>query len=574
MPATPAHPARTPTPARPARDRAQLVLSDVSLTRGTRRVLAHVDLTVGPASRIAVVGENGRGKSSLLNVLAGTLAPAAGTVRRIGTIGIAEQELSTADDRTVGQLVALASADARRALDRLSAAAEALSADAGPASRVRATAASGLDSRGCVDPAEEYAAALAEAEALDAWEAERRVEVALEGLNARYDPDLRLSELSVGQRSRIRLACLLGGADDFLLLDEPTNHLDAAALAFLGESLRSRRGGVVLVSHDRALLADAADTFVDLDPSVDGRPRVTGGGLAEYLRQSRAARARWEQRYAREAAERARLEADLVAARTRLVSGWRPEKGTAKHQRATRAPGLVQSAHRRGAALEAHAVGVPVPPQALRFPDLPVLDGQPLVAAAGIAASGRLERPFSVSMGSGDRILLTGPNGAGKSTILSILAGEAAPDAGTVARAPAARIGFLRQESELPEERRAGEWYATRLGRLVARGVITEAEADALPLEALGLLGAAEAEQRIGELSTGCRRRLDLALILAARPHLLLLDEPTNHLSIRLVDELTDAIRATLAAVVLATHDRQLRRDLSDWEVREVGGPS
>lgn len=334
----------------PARSRAQLIASDISVTRGTTSVLHHVDLTLTPVSRIAVVGENGRGKSTLLHVLAGTLTPDSGTVQRIGTIGLAEQEMDASDHRTVGQAVADAIAEPLAALARLDAASHALT--------------DGTDAA-----AAEYAAALEHAEALDAWDAERRVQVALEALDAETDMTRLLAELSVGQRYRVRLACLLGADDDFLLLDEPTNHLDRSGLEFLTAQIRSRNGGVVVVSHDRALLSDFAETIVDLDPTPDDRPRVYGNGYSGYRDGRLAERERWEQEYDKQQAERARLQDSLSAAQNRLVSGWRPEKGTNKHGRATRAGSLVQSVHRRQEALETHAITVPEPPQVFRFPN-------------------------------------------------------------------------------------------------------------------------------------------------------------------------------------------------------------
>src|SRR5699024_6745466 len=120
--------------------------------------------------------------------------------------------------------------------------------------------------------------ALEKAEALEAWDAERRAQLALDALEAETNHAVLLSTLSVGQRYRVRLACLLGGAHDFLLLDEPTNHLDGGGLEFLTASLRERNGGVVLVSHDRALLADVAESVLSLDPTPDGRPRLYGDG--------------------------------------------------------------------------------------------------------------------------------------------------------------------------------------------------------------------------------------------------------------------------------------------------------
>ncbi|WP_211222335.1 ABC-F family ATP-binding cassette domain-containing protein [Actinokineospora enzanensis] len=520
----------------PARARAQLTVSGIAIVRSGRPVLSGVDMTVTPRSSWGVVGENGCGKSTLLHILAGVLEPDSGTIHRTGTLGVAEQEMS--DDRTVGEVVDTELADARFVLRALDQATEALTEDRPGA-------------------AEDYAAALDAAETLDAWDADRRVDLALDNLGAVTDRSLRLAELSVGQRYRVRLACLLGAGHDFLLLDEPTNHLDQAGLDFLTDRLREYPGGVVLVSHDRALLADVATTILDLDPSRDGGPRVYGGGFAGYQEGRQAERERWVQEYEQQQAEHARLTQDLSTAQNRLVAGWRPEKGHGRHERATRAPALVRSVHRRREDLERHAVTVPPPPLRFRMPDLPTRPGVTLLSAEEVTVDGRLDRPVTVHLESGARLVVSGPNGAGKSTLLAVLAGRLDPSGGTVRTARTARVCLLDQESAQARSGRAADVFAARLNRLVDNPSVS--------LSALGLLTAADADKRVRDLSMGQQRRLDLAIALASRPHVLLMDEPTNHLSIALVDELTEALRLTGAAVVLATHDRQLRRDTGSW---------
>ncbi|MEU8388344.1 ATP-binding cassette domain-containing protein [Micromonospora sp. NPDC048843] len=527
--------------------------TDVTVTRGSRRVLTDVSVTVSARSRVAVVGENGRGKTTLLHVLAGLITPDDGTVQRAGTIGLARQELPARDGETVGTLTSEALATSLTALAALDEATLALTAG---------------------DPSAEdrYAAALDAATRLDAWDAERRVDVALEALDACTDRDRPLATLSVGQRYRVRLACLLGARHDVLLLDEPTNHLDADGLDFLTRRLREHDGGLAIVSHDRALLRDVADRFLDLDPTHDAKARIYAGGYDAWQDARRREREHWEQEYEQQQAERRRLQDAVSKARDRLSTGWRPDKGTGKHQRQSRAPGVVQALNRQQDALQAHRIDVPKPPPTLRVPDLGVRQGTPQVRAQGVAVDGRLAGPVDLTIDGGDRLLVTGPNGAGKSTLLAVLAGALAPTDGYAWTAREARVARLTQETagQAPDLT-ADEVYAGQVGRLVSRGVLPAAEA--VSLGSLGLLDSAATRTPVGRMSQGQQRRLDLALVLAGRPTLILLDEPTNHLSSTLADELTAAIRATSAAVVVATHDRQLLRDLADWPLLRVGEP-
>ncbi|MGV9881659.1 ABC-F family ATP-binding cassette domain-containing protein [Streptomyces sp. NPDC003006] len=530
--------------------RAHLRAEGLTVTRGPRRVLNDVTVTVSARSRIAVVGENGRGKTTLLHALAGLITPDQGTVQRAGTIGLARQELFARGGQTVATLTSEALAASLAALAALDEAALAMT-------------------EGDPTADDRYATALDAATRLDAWDAERRVDVALEALGACADRDRPLSTLSVGQRYRVRLACLLGARHDVLLLDEPTNHLDAGGLDFLTRRLREHDGGLALVSHDRALLRDVADRFLDLDPTRDGKPRLYAGGYDAWQDARRRERGRWEQDHEEQQAEHRRLQDAVSKARDRLSTGWRPEKGTGKHQRQSRAPGVVQALNRQQDALDAHRLDVPEPPPALRWPDLGVRPGAPQLRAHGVTVDGRLAGPVDLTIDGGDRLLVTGPNGAGKSTLLAVLAGALEPTYGHVRTAKGARIVRVTQETaEQDPGLTARDVYARHVGRLVARGILRDA--DAVPLGALRLLDSDAMRTPVGRMSQGQQRRLDLALALAGRPGLILLDEPTNHLSSTLVDELTDAIRDTSAAVVVATHDRQLLRDLADWPRLEL----
>ncbi|MGC5030119.1 ATP-binding cassette domain-containing protein [Micromonospora sp. DT229] len=537
----------------PAGHRAHVRADGVRVVRGGRVVLSEVSVTVSARSRLAIVGENGRGKTTLLHVLAGVITPEQGTVDRAGTIGLAEQGLPAYDGETVGTLVGAATRESRRALRALDRAATALTEGV----------------RGADDA---YAAALDAATRLDAWDAERRVDMALAGLDACTDRQRPLSTLSVGQRYRVRLACLLGARYDLLMLDEPTNHLDAASLTFLTGRLRDHPGGVVVVTHDRALLRDVATEFLDLDPSEDGRPRLSAGGYAGWQEGRRRERDRWERDYEAQQVEHQRLADAVTEAQLRLSTGWRPEKGHGKHQRQSRAPGVVQALRRRQEDLAAHRLTVPEPPLRLRWPDLGIRGRSPVLRCTEVTVTGRLRTPVTLSLDGADRLLLTGPNGAGKSTLLAVLAKELTPSTGEVDHLARARVTLLGQEVPAwPPTLLAHELYDRHVGHLQTRGRLGEHER--LPLTATQLLDREALRTPVGRMSQGQQRRLNLALRLAERPDLLLLDEPTNHLSAPLVDELTAALRQTSAAVVVATHDRQMLADLADWPTLSLADP-
>ncbi|WP_334441029.1 ABC-F family ATP-binding cassette domain-containing protein [Micromonospora sp. CPCC 206060] len=508
-------------------------------------VLSGVSVTVSAGSRLAIVGENGRGKTTLLHVLAGMISPDQGTVERIGTIGVARQVLEARSGETVGTLVLGAMRESQRALLALDHAATAMA-------------------EGRKDADAAYAAALDAATRLDAWDAERRVDVALAGLDACTDWGRPLSTLSVGQRYRVRLACLLGARYDLLMLDEPTNHLDAGSLAFLTARLRQHPGGVVVVTHDRALLRDVAAEFLDLDPSQDGRPRLFAGGYAGWQDGRRRERERWVREYEAQQAEHQRLAEAVNEAQGRLSTGWRPEKGHGKHQRQSHAPGLVQALRRRREALAAHRITVPEPPLPLRWPGVGTRPGLPILRCHDVTVTGRLQQPVTLTLDGGDRLLVTGPNGAGKSTLLAVMAEDLEPSTGEVRRLSRARVAYLGQEiPDWPPTVLAHELYDQHVGQLRSGGHL--GDKDLLSLTATNLLDKEALHTPVGRMSQGQQRRLNLALRLAERPDLLILDEPTNHLSAPLVDDLTAALLETPAAVVVATHDRQMLDDLAAW---------
>ena len=184
----------------------------------------------------------------------------------------------------------------------------------------------------------------------------------------------------------------------------------------------------------------------------------------------------------------------------------------------------------------------------------------PAISVRSLEVPGRLRLP-RLDIGGSARLLVTGGNGAGKSTLLSVLAGRLAPAAGSVHFGPGVRVGLLEQDVVFPApERNAARVYRDALGE------------DAPPLSRLGLLASRDLRQPVGALSVGQRRRLALAILLAEPPDVLLLDEPTNHISLTLAEELFAALQTAPGAVVIASHDRWLRRDWSGDHLELVAG--
>ena len=532
-----------------------------------RPVINDVSLRVSAGHRLAVVGENGSGKTTLLRLLSGELTPSGGEVRHQGTLAVVPQELVVTPGETVGDLVddALATVRATAAeLDRASAE---------------------FDHE--KSSLHELAQIIARVEHLAAWDAERRVDVALTRLGACRDTARTLETLSVGERFRVRLACKLASRADLLLLDEPTNHLDREGIDFLTRELTGWAGAVVIVTHDRQLLDDTATAILDLDPSMDGKPVLYGQpGYVAYRFAKNQALHRWRQRYKAET-KRAQLLAErLDASYEGLSDEWRPPKGSNKNRRATGARIHVKAADRLVEKLKAEAVEVPPPPPVLHFPDLPSMapqwdPGSPIIDVRNPEVRGhpggapRLDLAGErITVPPAGRLLITGANGAGKSTLLGVLAGTVGLDRGYRAVLPGARLGVVAQEgvrrpAAVPQDNRSGfDLYAALALELLASGAL---DPDYLvPVALLGVLSEEDLDRPVAELSVGQQRRFDLACALLAAPHVLLLDEPTNHLSIDLVDDLTQALRATSAAVVVATHDRRMQDDLHDWPRLEL----
>ncbi|WP_168581406.1 ABC-F family ATP-binding cassette domain-containing protein [Gephyromycinifex aptenodytis] len=537
---------------------AHLRLDGISKSYPDRRVLTDITLTVSQGERLALIGENGTGKSTLLRIVAGVEPADSGSVALPGRVGLLWQQPAFALSDTVVDVIEQALAAPRGILRDFEEATAALE-------------------QGTTSAADRYDHALEEATRHDVWNLDRRADIILDGVGLpNLDRGRRAGELSGGQRARLQLAWLLLSQPDTLLLDEPTNHLDDDGIDFLTRSLRDWPGPVLFASHDRAFMDATATGIIDLDPaplpsslvnSVSPDGPISGIGITrhtgtftEYLLARAAQRERWQQQYETEQAQLKELERRVRDSHTVGHPGAAPrsESRVAKKfyadRNATVVSRRVNDFARRLEELNADQIRKP--PATLDFCGLTVghRDGhavpQVIAALSEAGVDGRL-RPTSLTIGRQDKWLITGPNGAGKSTLIALITGRLQPDTGTVTIARTATIDALTQEVALNPDPTVEGLYTTTVGAELA---------EKIPLTSFGLVAPRDLTRPVGTLSIGQQRRLALAMVLASPPDLLILDEPTNHLSLTLATALEEHLPQYPGAVVIASHDRWLRR--------------
>ena len=512
-----------------------LQLEGISKQLGPRVILDHVDFRVNDRERIAIVGRNGAGKSTMLKIAVGRLEADGGRIllSRGQDVGYLAQEHQVSADRTLWQ-------EARDAVEPV------LDLERRANALLEQLERTGL-------PEKEQLLILEDADALQeqfrirgGYRIEADVGRVLSGMGfASTEWERPAGTFSGGWQVRIALARLLLQRPSFLLLDEPTNHLDIETRTWLLHELRNYPGGVVVVGHDRDFLDRLVDRTVEVRA---GGINSTAGGYTAWVTGRRERIEQLRKASVERAEERERIQAFINRFR------YKASKASA-----------VQSRVKMLAKLPPIEVPEDDVRPKLRFPEPPPA-ASPMVELRDLGKAYGETRVFAEANAvilPGDRILLVGANGAGKTTLLKLLAARERPDTGIVRPHTTTRTAWFAQDqaAELTPDDTV----------LVAASKGDPLLTEARLRSALGamLFTGDDVYKRCGVLSGGERSRVALAKILMKRANLLLLDEPTNHLDVDTKEVLAEALQAYTGALIIVSHDRVFANAVANqvWEL-------
>lgn len=501
---------------------AVLKISGLSKSFGIKTVFENVSFEVRSGERIGLVGANGAGKTTLLKCIMGAEEADKGSVKASdgAIIGYLRQDFNYTS-HTIREEMEDAWKDVLYYKDRMETLARELES-----------------SRSDEKLVEAYGRAEARFEFLGGYDYESTTRKILTGLGFSDDDwDRDIHSFSGGQKVRINLAAAFVRHPDFLLLDEPTNHLDMGMLEWLEEYLRSYKGGILMISHDRYFLDGAATGIIDLE---NHHIRSFRGGYTRYMETKENQDRAYEKAYEKQQEHIKETEEYI----RRYKAGIKAKQARGRQYQLNRLVRLEKPVHQ--ASLRFHFD----PPQECADKVLDVL------RVEGSYGSHILFKDLTIHIKKGETVGLIGPNGAGKTTILKMITGEKKPDTGFIQLGNNVKMGYYSQEQERLHPK------LTVLDEV--RDTFNFGEKEARNILGMFLFRGDDVFKTVGMLSGGEKARLSLLCLFLEKPNFLILDEPTNHLDIPTREIMEDAIEAFGGTCLVVSHDRYFLDKVAD----------
>jgi ABC transport system ATP-binding/permease protein len=496
----------------------------IEKAQGGRVLFSDITCGIQDGEKVALIGENGCGKTTFLKILAGRETVDKGTVTRSTSCRISclEQQSQPNPDDSIIEHILQGNTPRAKMLRRYELCAE------------RAHAGDAVAS-------EELSHMADEMEHLDAWDYERRIQSVLEGFGI-TDLGMKMGTLSGGMAKKVALAQALIEDSNCLFLDEPTNHLDVESIIWLQEYLQNYSGAVIMVTHDRYFLDEVCTGIFEID---SGRLFYYKGNYSYYLDQKAA-------RIDSQISTDKRV-ANILRTELEWLRRGPKARGTKAKARKDRIYTLMDhSEYKEADALEIAVTGKRLGKKILELDSIYKHFDERVILSS-----------FTHVFKHGERVGVVGANGSGKTTLLNILTGRLLPDGGTIDTGIHTSFGFFTQNSAVADPSQRVIDFVEEHGKTIT--LADGSYVTASKMLEIFLFPAGLHATPVSKLSGGERRRLFLLQVLMSNPNFLVLDEPTNDFDVKTLSILEDFLQNFAGCIIVVSHDRYFMDRIADY---------